>query len=200
MNFALQPQKLFILKVWKKTALSAGTEPTPLEDAIIGFAALNLSQSGTGASWPSGWHNIVDFNGRVTGGLEVHVQPLTPGGAASNVDTAIDQFEQSLELRHLQLGQAIKRKFTELEQISNRLRTRLVDVTGESLQSPQYDVDAALDNWQSDELQQWHEDDELVADFERALRTPTPPPAVDTEDATTSTTPTAQNAADAGKD
>ncbi|XP_023180132.2 uncharacterized protein LOC111605691 isoform X2 [Drosophila hydei] len=195
-DYLSNPQKLFILKVWKKTALSAGTEPTPLEDAIIGFAALNLNQSRAGASLPSGWHNIVDFNGRVTGGLEVHVQPLTPSSGSSNVDNAIDQFEQSLELRHLQLGQAIKRKFTELEQISNRLRTRLVDVTGESLQSPQYDVDAALDNWQSDELHECPEDDELVADFERALRTPTPPP-VATEDAAS---PTAQNAADAGKD
>ncbi|XP_064541018.1 uncharacterized protein LOC135430328 isoform X2 [Drosophila montana] len=197
--------KLFILKVWKKTALSAGTstEPTPLEDAIIGFAALNLSRSSSDG-FPSGWHNIVDFNGRVTGGLEVHVQPLQSGAVSANVDSAIDQFEQSLELRHLQLGQAIKRKFTELEQISSRLRTRLVDVTGESLQSPQYDVDAALDNWQPDELQQWHEDDELVADFERALRTPTPPP-VATEDAAdlaskSTPTPTAQNEADAGKE
>ncbi|TDG52837.1 hypothetical protein AWZ03_001070 [Drosophila navojoa] len=198
-DYLSNPQKLFILKVWKKTAQSVGAEPAPLEDAILGFAALNLNQSGTGASWPNGWHNIVDFNGRVKGGLEVHVQPLTScGDAASNVDTAIDQFEQSLELRHLQLGQAIKRKFTELQEISNRLRTRLGDVTGESLQSPQYDVDAALDNWQSDELQQLHEDDELVADFERALRTPTPP--LDTEDANTSSTPTAQNTADAGKD
>lgn len=164
---------------------------------------MNLSRSSSDG-FPSGWHNIVDFNGRVTGGLQVHVQPLQPGAASANVDSAIDQFEQSLELRHLQLGQAIKRKFTELEQISNRLRTRLVDVTGESLQSPQYDVDAALDNWQPDELQQWHEDDELVADFERALRTPTPPP-VATEDvadlASKSTpTPTAQNEADASKE
>lgn len=169
------------MKLWKKTALSAGTstEPTPLEDAIIGFAALNLNKKHHVHSFPTGWHNIVDFNGRVTGGLEIHVQPLPPAAvpSAGNVDTAIDQFEQTLELRHLQLGQAIKRKFTELEQISNRLRTRLVDVTGETLQSPQFDVDAALDNWQPDEVQQWHEDDELAADFERALRTPTPPPS-----------------------
>ncbi|KAH8410797.1 hypothetical protein KR222_009681 [Zaprionus bogoriensis] len=183
-DFLSNPQKLFILKLWKKTALSAGTstEPTPLEDAIVGFAALSLHQSRSAGSLPTGWHNIVDFNGRVTGGLEVHVDPLPAAVVASlNVDTAIDQFEQSLELRHLQLGQAIKRKFTELEQISNRLRTRLVDVTGETLQSPQFDVDAALDNWQPDAVQQWHEDDDLVADFERALRTPTPPPTAQSQ-------------------
>jgi len=134
--------------------------------------------------------------------------PVSAGSSSSsslsssgNVDSAIDQFEQSLELRHLQLGQAIKRKFTELEQISNRLRTRLVDVTGESLQSPQFDIDAALDNWQPDEMQQCPEDDELVADFERALRTPTPPPDTFDAESATAATPTAQNyPADAGKE
>lgn len=175
------------MKVWKKTALSAGTstEPTPLEDVIIGFAALNLNRKPNTNNFPTGWHNIVDFNGRVTGGLEIHVQPLPKTSVApsvANVDMVIDQFEQSLELHHLQIGQAIKRKFTELEVISNRCRTRMGEVTGEKLQSPQFDVDAALDNWQPpSELQQlWHEDDELAADFERALRTPTPPPAPST--------------------
>ncbi|KAH8371088.1 hypothetical protein KR093_006219 [Drosophila rubida] len=202
-DYLSNPQKLFVLKLWKKTALSAGisTEPTPLEDAIIGFAALNLNRNSTG-SFPSGWHNIVDFNGRVTGGLEIHVQPLPVASASSsNVDSAIDQFEQSLELRNLQLGQAIKRKFTELEQISNRLRTRLVDVTGQPLESHALDVDAVLGNWQPDEMQQGIEDDELVADFERALRTPSPPLIAAEE--TESAQPTAQSrhpAADAGKE
>ncbi|KAH8274578.1 hypothetical protein KR044_013281 [Drosophila immigrans] len=202
-DYLSNPQKLFVLKLWKKTALSAGTstEPTPLEDAIIGFAALNLNRSST-SGFPNGWHNIVDFNGRVTGGLEIHVQPLPPVAASSgSVDNAIDQLDQTLELRHLQLGQAIKRKFTELEQISHRLRTRLVDVTGQPLQSQALDVDAVLGNWQPDEMQQGIEDDELVADFERALRTPTPP-LVDA-DATESAQPTAQSrhpAADAGKE
>ncbi|XP_062137501.1 uncharacterized protein LOC133846504 isoform X2 [Drosophila sulfurigaster albostrigata] len=205
-DYLSNPQKLFVLKLWKKTALSAGTstEPTPLEDAIIGFAALNLNRSNTGG-FPSGWHNIVDFNGRVTGGLEIHVQPM-PAATASggNVDSAIDQFEQTLELRHLQLGQAIKRKYTELEQISNRLRTRLVDVTGQPLQSQGLDVDAVLGNWQPDEMQQGFEDDELVADFERALRTPTPPlDSTDATDIAESAQPTAQSrhpADDAGKE
>ncbi|XP_022212702.2 C2 domain-containing protein 3 isoform X2 [Drosophila obscura] len=175
-DYLSNPQKLFILKLWKKAALDASgiAEPTPLEDAIIGFAALNLSHKKPGGepSFPRGWHNIVDFNGRVTGGLEAHVEPLQPPGGTS-MDTVIDQFEQSMELTHLHLGQAIKRKYTELEQISQRLRTRLVDVTEEALTSPEYDVDAALDNWKMLETDGY--DDELVADFERALRTPTPP-------------------------
>ncbi|SPP76836.1 uncharacterized protein LOC117580004 isoform X1 [Drosophila guanche] len=175
-DYLSNPQKLFILKLWKKAASneSGSTEPTPLEDAIIGFAALNLSHKKPGGepSFPSGWHNIVDFNGRVTGGLEAHVEPPpAPGG--TSMETVIDQFEQSMELTHLHLGQAIKRKYTELEQISQRLRTRLVDVTEQALTSPQYDVDAALDSWKMTETEGY--DDELVADFERALRTPTPP-------------------------
>uniref|UniRef100_A0A6P4E526 Uncharacterized protein LOC108038141 isoform X1 n=3 Tax=Drosophila rhopaloa TaxID=1041015 RepID=A0A6P4E526_DRORH len=166
-DYRSNPQKLFILKLWKKAIVSPNgiTEPSPHEDAIIGFAALNLNQKQPGGGFPSGWHNIVDFNGRVTGGIEAHVEPTPP-----SVDTVIDQFERSMELGHLQLGQAIKRKYTELEEISQRLRSRLVDVTGETLKFPEFDVDSALDSWQQD-----GDDDDLAEDFERALRTPTPP-------------------------
>ncbi|KAH8361647.1 hypothetical protein KR084_012286 [Drosophila pseudotakahashii] len=179
-DYRSNPQKLFILKLWKKAIVSpnGSTEPSPHEDAIIGFAALNLNQKQPGGGFPSGWHNIVDFNGRVTGGIEAHVEPIPP-----SVDTVIDQFEKSMELGHLQLGQAIKRKYTELEEISQRLRSRLVDVTGETLKFPEFDVDSALDSWQQD-----GDDDDLAEDFERALRTPTPP-----DSPTPSTSSAAQN-------
>ncbi|XP_036672228.2 uncharacterized protein [Drosophila suzukii] len=179
-DYRNNPQKLFILKLWKKAIVSPNgiTEPSPHEDAIIGFAALNLNQKQPGGGFPSGWHNIVDFNGRVTGGIEAHVEPIPP-----SVDTVIDQFEKSMELGHLQLGQAIKRKYTELEEISQRLRSRLVDVTGETLKFPEFDVDSALDSWQQD-----GDDDDLAEDFERALRTPTPP-----DSPTPSTSGAAQN-------
>ncbi|XP_017080855.1 uncharacterized protein LOC108114396 isoform X1 [Drosophila eugracilis] len=180
-DYRSNPQKLFILKLWKKAIVSPNgvTEPSPHEDAIIGFAALNLNQKQPGGGFPSGWHNIVDFNGRVTGGIEAHVEPIPP-----SVDTVIDQFEKSMELGHLQLGQAIKRKYTELEEISQRLRSRLVDVTGETLKFPEFDVDSALDSWQQD-----GDDDDLAEDFERSLRTPTPPP----DSPTPSTSNAAQN-------
>ncbi|XP_017059823.1 uncharacterized protein LOC108100427 isoform X2 [Drosophila ficusphila] len=166
-DYRSNPQKLFILKLWKKAIVSPNgtTEPSPHEDAIIGFAALNLNQKQPGGGFPSGWHNIVDFNGRVTGGIEAHVEPIP-----TSVDNVIDQFERSMELGHLQLGQAIKRKYTELEEISQRLRSRLVDVTGETLKFPEFDVDSALDSWQQE-----GDDDDLAEDFERSLRTPTPP-------------------------
>ncbi|EDW44239.1 GM22304 [Drosophila sechellia] len=166
-DYRSNPQKLFILKLWKKAVVSPSgiTEPSPHEDAIIGFAALNLNQKQAGGGFPSGWHNIVDFNGRVTGGIEAHVEPISP-----SVDNVIDQFEKSMELGHLQLGQAIKRKYTELEEISQRLRSRLVDVTGETLKFTEFDVDSALDSWQQE-----GDDDDLAEDFERSLRTPTPP-------------------------
>ncbi|KAH8351008.1 hypothetical protein KR067_012164 [Drosophila pandora] len=162
-DYRTNPQKLFILKVWKKG--QGKLEPCPLEDAIIGFAALNLNEKQPNGGFPSGWHNIVDFNGRVTGGIEAHVEPIPP-----TVDAVIENLEKSMELTHLQIGQAIKRKYTELEEISQRLRSRLVDVTGETLKFPEFDVNAALDDWQQE-----GDDDDLVDDFERALRTPTPP-------------------------
>ncbi|KAH8300397.1 hypothetical protein KR018_003601 [Drosophila ironensis] len=176
-DYRTNPQKLFILKLWKKATNSP--DPAPHEDAIVGFAALNLNQKQPNGGFPSGWHNIVDFNGRVTGGIEAHVEPIPP-----SVDSVIEKFEQSMELTHLQLGQAIKRKYTELEEISQRLRSRLVDVTGETLKFPEFDVSAALDNWQQE-----GEDDDLAADFERALRTPTPPNSPTPEASTSAQSP-----------
>ncbi|XP_013107098.2 uncharacterized protein LOC106086832 isoform X1 [Stomoxys calcitrans] len=164
-DYLNNPQKRFILKVWKKSALDilqGRNQPTPMEDAIMGFAALDLTAFSKGLHI-AGRFNIVDFNGRINGLLEIRCQPLEDipiqGGAvnlpvastssrpqatgtaatgaaaiaegqSASVDAVIDQFEQTLDLTHLNLGQAIKRKFTELEGISQRLRARLGDITG----------------------------------------------------------------------
>lgn len=155
--------------------------PTPMEDAIIGFAALDLNVFCRGLHI-NGCFNIVDFNGRINGQLEIRCQPLEhclPATASSaklqevtvpfktepteSVDAVIDQFEQTMDLSHLNLGQAIKRKFTELEGISQRLRARLGDVTGNELPL-EFDFQA-IDNWQpttvidaNDELDEFDND------------------------------------------
>lgn len=183
-------------------------QPTPMEDSIIGFAALDLTAFLRGLHI-SGCFNIVDFNGRINGQIELKCQPIEdvqkllqslcpffaagaattttttsttntaattanettvvmPGSSATSasMDNFIDQFEASLELSHLNLGQAIKRKFSELEQISQRLRTRLVDVTGEEL-STNFDIDKTLDN-----LEALLPEDAQYDEFEQDLKTP----------------------------
>jgi hypothetical protein len=70
--FHLQKQKQFVLKVWRKPQVEgAKLVPTPMEDAIIGFAAIDLSVLLTGMTPLSGWFNIVDFSGRCNGQLQV---------------------------------------------------------------------------------------------------------------------------------
>ncbi|XP_023304147.2 uncharacterized protein LOC111686079 [Lucilia cuprina] len=182
------PQKLFILKVLKKSSLDMAQgrqQPTPMEDAIIGLTALDLSAFTRGLHI-AGTFNIVDFNGRINGQLLVRCQPLediTPAikagnttstatvaatatassAAGASVDSVIDQFEQTLDLTHLNLGQAIKRKFTELEGISQRLRARLGDVTGAEL-NKNFDLQS-LNDWQPMENDANDEFDEFEHDL-----------------------------------
>lgn len=159
-------------------------QPTPMEDAIIGLTALDLSAFTRGLHI-AGTFNIVDFNGRVNGQLVLRCQPLEElpirvcaspitsmplaGGNEANasVDSVIDQFEQTLDLSHLNLGQAIKRKFTELEGISQRLRARLGDVTGTELKQ-NFNLQL-LDDWQPTENEL---NDNELDDFENDLNTP----------------------------
>lgn len=187
-----QPQKRFILKVWKKSALDIAqgrNQPTPMEDAIIGFAALDLTVFTKGLHI-GGRFNIVDFNGRINGQLEIRCQPLediplnttavsTSVASTStstetgqmpppSVDSVIDQFEQTLDLTHLNLGQAIKRKFTELEGISNRLRARLGDVTGTEIAN-NFNMQEQLDAWQPLQVDL---NDADLDEFEHDLNTP----------------------------
>lgn len=174
-------------------------QPTPMEDAIMGFAALDLSVFMRGLHI-GGRFNIVDFNGRINGQLEIRCQPLDdipatnsispaslaqrPSAAAaagnvdtmvppspSSVDSVIDQFEQTLDLTHLNLGQAIKRKFTELEGISQRLRARLGDVTGTEMPNS-FNMEQ-FDDWQPLEKELGVGDDlDGVDEFEQDLNTP----------------------------
>lgn len=162
-------------------------QPTPMEDAIIGLTALDLSAFTRGLHI-AGTFNIVDFNGRVNGQLVLRCQPLEEiptgicplpmtssvgesatlagGEANASVDSVIDQFEQTLDLTHLNLGQAIKRKFTELEGISQRLRARLGDVTGAELKQ-NFNLNL-LNEWQP--IENEFNDNELD-DFEHDLNT-----------------------------
>ncbi|XP_037933932.1 uncharacterized protein LOC119668485 isoform X2 [Teleopsis dalmanni] len=183
-EYLTNPKKLFILKIWKKALTNnehTRGQPTPMEDAIIGFSALDLTVLLTKLR-VSGWFNIVDFNGRINGQIKINCQqsadlPATaqsPKSAnlsketlAPNVDAVIDQFENTLDLTHMNLGQAIKRKFTELEEISQRLRTRLTDVTGEQIAST-FDI-TALDNWET--MRNVKDDDFYLNEFEHDINT-----------------------------
>uniref|UniRef100_A0A0A1WNU7 C2 domain-containing protein 3 n=1 Tax=Zeugodacus cucurbitae TaxID=28588 RepID=A0A0A1WNU7_ZEUCU len=225
-DYLKKPKQTFVLKLWKKANVppandspriinTSEMEPTPNDDAIIGFTALDLSVFLKGLHL-AGVFNVFDFNGRITARLELDAKPadewyvqylvekvwekthkeppkprpiirMTPAAAAaaraakaadaaaagaSTTDTTADtemlEFGKSLDISHLNLNEAVNHKYNELKVISERLRTRLVDVTGESL-SEIFNLDD-LNNWQP--LNEVINADVEMDEFERDINDP----------------------------
>ncbi|EDS41751.1 conserved hypothetical protein [Culex quinquefasciatus] len=139
-------EKRFILKVWRK-AVSAGgdatktqsqrgqQQPAPMEDAVVGFTAVDLSVLLNGMPCIMGWYNIMDFSGRCNGQIKVsHIQPQ------ENVTSTDDaHFRSAVDRRRVRrhrrtgntsLSRALKRKIYRTRRNLPRLKARLFDVTG----------------------------------------------------------------------
>lgn len=94
----------------------------------------------------SGWYNIIDFSGRCNGQVKVIIQPMenlqrcqesvncciSPSNDPSHNLMLPLSIDCSGDLSNVSLSRALKRKFTELEEITQRLRARLHDVTGDT--------------------------------------------------------------------
>ncbi|KAG5899964.1 hypothetical protein JTB14_034535 [Gonioctena quinquepunctata] len=134
-------QKRLIFKVWKKST-NAVNVPNMLTDSVVGFAALDLTVLMAGLPSVQGWFNIIDFTGKCNGQINIHVTPLEdlskyrsqkncghnarpsgPNNETSEV-SAPDETSESL-------SRVLKRKFSELDEITQRLRLRLSKVTNE---------------------------------------------------------------------
>uniref|UniRef100_A0A1Q3F7W3 C2 domain-containing protein n=1 Tax=Culex tarsalis TaxID=7177 RepID=A0A1Q3F7W3_CULTA len=166
-------EKRFILKVWRK-AVSAGDaakpqsqrmqQPAPMEDAVVGFTAVDLSVLLNGMPCIMGWYNIMDFSGRCNGQIKVNIQPqenvtiYKDDGANFQIPLSIDVDCGGIDATgNTSLSRALKRKFTELEEISQRLKARLFDVTGSDDNDPDDEFEQDL-NTEADE----EEDEEWV--------------------------------------
>lgn len=105
----------------------------------------------------SGWYNIVDFSGRIHGQIKVNIQPMedlspyrptTSAAVQLQAPASVPTYAQQMASaqnamlplsidttfdanRDTVLSRTLKRKFTELEEITQRLRARLFDVTGD---------------------------------------------------------------------
>lgn len=101
----------------------------------------------------SGWFNIIDHSGCINGQIKVHIKPKDDvsiyqkrpiaeskapiidneaTGHSQNTDQiSVDlTSNENRAIDDSALSRALKRKFTELEEITQRLRARLFDVTG----------------------------------------------------------------------
>ncbi|CAO1403724.1 unnamed protein product [Diamesa serratosioi] len=167
-DILLNPQKRFVVKVWRKTAIERiEMTPKPLEDSVIGFAAIDLSVLLTGLPLLSGWYNIIDFSGRCNGQIKMSFKPLEnvlkyqPELIPSlncHLDLDVDIEADGSTL----LSRTLKRKFNELDEITQRLKARLFDVTGDEDYDPDDEFEKDL-NTEVDDMDDEHFKDEDFA-------------------------------------
>lgn len=134
-----------MIKVWCKThstpAVVAQPVATPDADSLVGYAVVNLSELTAESPSICDWFNVADVFGRVNGRLRLRIGVSdaavvasaavlrTPACCAgSGGSDATDLVSEHSEV----LNQTIKRKFTELEDITKRLKARLGDVTDDA--------------------------------------------------------------------
>lgn len=132
-------QKRFVVKVWRKVSQESEMRAVPFEDAVIGFSAIDLSVLLTGLPVLSGYYNIIDFSSHCYGQIKLSIRPLEnvqqyqdsstslPDASSLLNPLSIDVDESGPNL----LSRTLKRKFTELDEITQRLKARLFDVTSE---------------------------------------------------------------------
>lgn len=173
-------EKRFILKVWRKALVNNSSQsgaakrsvvPAPMEDAVVGFTAVDLSVFLTGMPSILGWYNIMDFSGRCNGQIKVNIQPQENVTIYKGLDEGVNfQIPLSIDVdcggggldsENASLSRALKRKFTELEEITQRLKARLFDVTGDENVDPDDEFERDL-NTEADE----EEEDEWVDPLE----------------------------------
>lgn len=119
------PQKKFIVKIWRKVSQDSEMKPTPFVDAVIGFCSVDLSVLMTGLPVLSGYYNIVDFSGKVHGQINMALTPQDNllQNQNSIFHENIPMMASIAEDSNL-LSRTLKRKFTELDEITQRLKAR----------------------------------------------------------------------------
>lgn len=135
---------MFELKVLNKQLsdqIHCRLTPTPSEDFIIGTIKIDLSILLNGTSYITGCFDVVDFSGRLNGQLKLKITPnqnIVQYRQIQQIEPisspTLDPTLSLLDATGLScsfLSGALKRKFTELEEITQRLKSRLQDVTDE---------------------------------------------------------------------
>ncbi|XP_058460199.1 uncharacterized protein LOC131435922 [Malaya genurostris] len=156
-DLMINDEKCFILKVWRKAVNNNDLAkcrmlPAPMEDAVVGFSSVDLSVLMNGMPCILGWYNIMDFSGRCNGQIKVNITPMENVSLYKNLNESINfQIPLSIDVEcagldagNTSLSRALKRKFTELEEITQRLKARLFDVTGNENDDPDEEFERDL--------------------------------------------------------
>ncbi|KAI4462552.1 hypothetical protein MML48_4g00021848 [Holotrichia oblita] len=158
-------QKRLIFKIWKKLLNAPPFEPNLESDTILGFAALDLTVLLAGMPTVSGWFNIVDFSNKCNGQIKISVTPLEnlnrfkthnfpflQPQSNPSASLGINKVPQKIAVEKVDepgelLSRALKRKFTELDEITQRLKLRLSHVTNDESDNSN---DDAVDEFERD--------------------------------------------------
>lgn len=158
-------KKRLIFKVWRKST-NTNMVPNLQTDSIIGFAAVDLTVLLSGLPSIKGWFNIIDLSSKCNGQINIHVTPLEdltvfkmhntashmPSNFNENINSSCPEIPtltpQSNDNNNMHgdegdgelLSRALKRKFAELDEITQRLRLRLSHVTNDETE----DVDDGI--------------------------------------------------------
>lgn len=181
-----QPEKCFIVKIWRKASVvDNDLQPTPLSDAVIGFCTVDLKVLTAGLPEIAGCYNIVYFDGKCHGQLQLRLKPLEaiPRRDVLDHGEMMQQQQQSQMVQEpsvaaamqmldlsvgpdLSLSRSLKRKFTELDEITQRLRARLHDVTSSDLIGSDDDEFENYLNTSVDEVDEEKEEEEVAEEEE----------------------------------
>ncbi|XP_066246951.1 uncharacterized protein [Euwallacea similis] len=170
-------EKRLIFKVWQKCT-NAVLQPNMQTDLVLGFAALDLSAlTSVGLPNIQGWFNIIDFSGKCNGQINIHINPLeklaqTASQINNDIKTSpilvspiLGQVDEG-DCNEL-LGRALKRKFSELDEITQRLRLRLSEVVSEDSEDSSDDI---TEEFEHDINNLCIEEDFDLIDFEEEAR------------------------------
>lgn len=182
-------QKRFVVKIWRKVSQDSEMRPAPFEDAVVGFSAIDLSVLLTGLPVLSGYYNIMDFSSRCNGQIKLSLKPMENLMQYLDSSTSLPVVSSLINPLNIDVGNAedgssnllsrtLKRKFTELDEITQRLKARLFDVTGDDPDDEfERDLNTAADEMDCDENEQidfaWLKNDDngnAPNDFESQLK------------------------------
>ena len=148
---------------------------------MIGFCTVDLKVLTAGLPEIAGCYNIVYFDGKCNGQLQLKLKPLEAIQHRDVLDTAemeqpehekltLPMLDLSLGAPDLSLSRTLKRKFTELDEITERLRARLHDVTSSDLISSDDEFENYLNNSVDEVDEDEHKDAEETGDVVDAVK------------------------------
>ncbi|KAL1509796.1 hypothetical protein ABEB36_004478 [Hypothenemus hampei] len=171
-------QKRLLFKVWKK-GTNAVLQPNMQADVVLGFAAVDLSVLTMGFPNVQGWFNIIDFSGKCNGQINIHVNPLEKIEQTSVLKINVPETVTHTDSEQLPaegnddctelLSRAFKRKFTELDEISQRLRSRLSEIVNENSDDSK-DMDDLTKQFEKDITNVYPEEELDLIEFESEAR------------------------------